>query len=183
MTKKITIVITSIIIGALFVAFINCSSVMDMRNPQMAVQGRSEVLNKNYIMQTIRTAPWSAPELKIKTYHGCELVPWKGKKPQIEGMEFTNKPCSITVNSDQTVKVSFIDGGIGVLVLLERDSDTLVKDISDNEVLLVQYRFDKIVSVTQTDYDDNGNLNYANNGAGDFIKSCLFIDENHPCKF
>ncbi len=186
MFKKATIIVASIILGVLFAIFINCNSTMNnMRDPQMmkeAMRGRVSVLNRDYIMQTVRSAPFTTPNLKPATYTGCEVVPWAGVKRQFEGMEFTGRDCSITVNSDQTVEVSFIDGGIGTLVLLERDSDTLVKDISDNEVLLMQHLNGEVVSATHTGYDNDGNLNYASNGAGDFIKACL-LSEQPPCQY
>ena len=154
--------------------------------------GRSVSFTKEHIRHIIESRSHSGPTLSAETYRGCETVPATGTKPQFEGTEFTGQPCSVTIHPQeavhstahrsQSVEVSFISGPVALTTLLERGSDTFVTLLNENEVLLIQHRNGRVISVTQTGYDNKGHLNYGLSGDGNFIKSCR-LSESEPCVY
>ena len=146
--------------------------------------GQNQIhFSKADIQNVIDTRPFPGPMLTPGTYRGCEMVPWAGQKPQIEGTEFTGRSCSVTVEPDNAVTVSFVEKKISPLTLWEANSDTFIAGLNEDQVLLVQFRHNKeVISVTQTGYDSQGNLNYGQSGKGDFIKSCI-MTFSEPCEY
>ena len=139
-------------------------------------------LTRQYIQEVINNPSSSSLQLIAGTYQGCESIPARNFiQRKMVGFEFTGETCFITVNDNQTVSVSFIGNNSYPVFPLGRQSDTFVGNINNNEVLIVQHHSGKVVSVTQTQYDNNDNLIYGKSGQGDYIKECL-IGQLKSCK-
>ncbi len=91
--------------------------------------------------------------------------------------ETTGESCSVTVNRDNTVKVSFLaDAAVPVVsTSTERYlTDVFVGELGNEQVLIVQHHRGEVVSITQTIYDENGDVVYGRSGDGEFIRECVF---------
>ena len=144
--------------------------------------GSYRPFTKAYIQQTTQNSSALPRTFEKTTYRGCEVVPATGNKPQFEGQEFTGDSCFIKIQSDERAEVSFLGKTTYPLSLLEKNSDTFVAQINNNEVLLVQLHRNEVISFTQTDYDTNNHLNYGVSGKGEFIKACL-INAPSSCTY
>ena len=57
--------------------------------------------------------PRNQEKLKAETLHGCVYIPAKGFVQRlVVGVEKTGESCSVTVNPDNTVEVSFLGDGV-----------------------------------------------------------------------
>ena len=67
----------------------------------------------------------------------------------------------VTVNPDNTVEVSFLGDGVIPVVSTSTEgfvTDIFVGELGNDEVLIVQHHQGEVVSITQTIYDENGNV-------------------------
>ena len=53
-------------------------------------------------------------------------------------------------------------------------TDIFVGELGNDEVLIVQHHQGEVVSITQTIYDENGDVVYGRSGVGEFIRECHF---------
>ena len=171
--KKIQFMLSAVFILYGFASIISCNS------SNSATSRLS--LTKNNIKQTISNPAQTQATLTTGTYTGCVSVPatsWVQRT--MVGFEFTGKTCSITVLSNNIVKLSFLgDRQITVTSTSTASvrTDLFVGELESNEVLLVQHHQGKVVSVTHTSYDKNNNLIYGRSGEGDMIKECMILDK------
>ena len=93
------------------------------------------------------------------------------------GFEITGENCSVMVKRDNTVTVSFLGDAVIPLVSTStenRRTDTFVGGLGNGQVLIVQHHRGEVVSLTQTVYDENGDVVYGRSGNGDYIRECHF---------
>ena len=114
--------------------------------------------------------------LTAKTYYGCVSVPAKDRlKKYWVGFDLIGETCSVIVNKDKTVSVSFAPKK-NISLVGKKQMDTYFGDLRENQVLVVQHDGrGSVVSVTWTGYTSKGVLNYGVHGDGDYIKECAFI--------
>ena len=137
--------------------------------------------------RTTRQTPSQVPDLRIRTYHGCESVPAQAALQRLfVGFELTGESCSVAVVAGNSVRVSFMDDDIVPLSPYPSpdgnfNSDILIGELENSDVLIVQHDFNgHVYSVTQTIRDSSGALVYGRSGSGDYIKECLVHQENRP---
>jgi len=134
-----------------------------------------QLLTKESYKRFLRNSPQTQDKLKIGTFHGCVHVPatdWLQKK--MLGFERTGETCSVTVSRNNTVDVSFLENPVSV-VSTNTDqyrTDIFIGELGNDQVLIVQHHESRVVSVTQTIYDKNGNVVYGKFEEGDYIKEC-----------
>ncbi len=139
-------------------------------------------LTRRNIQDTISNPSSPGVQLLAQTYEGCESIPATGFIQRIMvGFEFTGETCSATVHSDQTVSVSFIGRDSYPVYPMGRQSDIFIGNLNNNEVLIVQHHNGRVISITQTRYDNNDNLIYGKSGQGDHIKECLISNFRNSC--
>ena len=119
--------------------------------------------------------------LTQEVIHGCVTVPAESTWQNMwVGFKFTGEVCSATVGPNNTVSVSFLsDNFISVksTSTQEYKTDTLVGEINNNQVLIVQYLHDgRVISITQTVYNQNNQVVYGQ-VEGNYIKECIFNRE------
>ena len=93
------------------------------------------------------------------------------------GFEVTGESCSVTVNEDNTVAVSFLGDASIPLVSTStenRCTDIFIGELENDQVLIVQHHRGEVVSLTQTIYDEKGDVVYGRFGNGDYIRECHF---------
>ena len=91
------------------------------------------------------------------------------------GFETTGESCSVTVNRDNTVRVSFLgDAAIPVVSTstARYRTDIFIGELGNDQVLIVQHRRGDVVGITQTVYDENGDVVYGRSGVGEYIREC-----------
>ena len=138
----------------------------------------AQPLTKGYIQQLLSNPSPNQEKLKEGTLHGCVHIPAKGFMQRLMvGFETTGEGCSVTVNQNNAVRVSFLgDAFIPVVsTSTERQlTDILIGELENDQVLIVQHRRGEVVSITQTVYDKNGDVVYGRSGDGDYIRGCNF---------
>ena len=92
------------------------------------------------------------------------------------GFETTGEICSIKVNEDNTIEVSFLEDTAISLVSINIDKiNAFVGKLKNGQVLVVEHYQGEINSVTQTIYDESGNLVYGKSKNSEYIKECGFF--------
>ena len=138
----------------------------------------AQPLNKSYLRGLLSNPPRGQEKLKPGTRHGCVHIPARGFMQRLMvGFEVTGESCSVTVNEDSTVAVSFLgDASIPLASTSteERRTDILVGGLENDQVLIVQHHQGEVVSLTQTVYDENGDVVYGRFGNGNYIRECHF---------
>ena len=145
----------------------------------MASQSASaQSLTRSYLQGVLSNPPRDQEKLKPGTRHGCVHIPARGFMQRLMvGFEVTGESCSVTVNRDNTVAVSFLDEASIPLVSTSTENlrtDILVGGLEKDQVLIVQHHRGEVVSLTQTVYDENGDVVYGRSGNGDYIRECHF---------
>ena len=135
-------------------------------------------LTKTYIKNLLQNPPQNQKKLKAETLNGCVHIPATSFIQRIMvGFEITGESCAITVDQNNTVQVSFLGDPVIPVVSTSTDkyrTDIYVGELENNQILIVQHHQGKVVSVTQTIYDENDNVVYGQSGEGEYIKECLF---------
>ena len=138
----------------------------------------AQPLSKSYLQRLLSNPPLNQEKLKPGTRHGCVHIPARGFIQRLMvGFEITGEGCSVTVNRGNTVKVSFLGDAVIPLVSTsteKRRTDTFAGEVGKGQVLIVQHHRGEVVFVTQTVYDENGDVVYGRSGNGDYIKACNF---------
>ena len=151
-------------------------------------------MTKEYVQNILKNPPSAeyVENLVEETRYGCVTVPAKSFWQRwMVGLTFTEENCSVVVQPNNTVVVSFLgDKAIPVVSINKKNfyTDTFLTELGNNQVLIVQHQKGRVVSVTQTIYDENNNVVYGKSGKGDFIKEChigVNNKSNSPqnCKF
>ena len=138
----------------------------------------AQSLTKSYLQGLLSNPPRDQEKLKPGTRHGCVHIPARGFMQRLMvGFEITGESCSVTVNRDNTVAVSILGDAVIPLVSTStenRRTDTFVGGLGNGQVLIVQHHRGEVVSLTQTVYDENGDVVYGRSGNGDYIRECHF---------
>ncbi len=138
----------------------------------------AQPLNKSYLQGLLSNPPRHQEKLKPGTRHGCVHIPARGFIQRLMvGFEVTGENCSVTVNRDNTVAVSFLGDAVIPLVSTsteQRRNDIFVGGLEKDQVLIVQHHRGEVVSLTQTVYDESGDVVYGRSGNGDYIRECHF---------
>ena len=133
-------------------------------------------LTKAYIENLLKNPSETQEILKEETLNGCVHIPARNPvKRLMVGFDRTGEACSVTVGRDNTVTVSFLGNKPVPLVSTSSGrhlTDTFVGDLGEDQVLIVQHHQGKVVSVTQTVYDENDHVVYGRSGKGVSIKEC-----------
>ncbi len=138
----------------------------------------AQSLTRSYLQGLLSNPPRDQEKLKPGTRHGCVHIPARGFMQRLMvGFEITGESCSVTVNRDNTVAVSFL--GDAVIPLASTSTENLRTDIfvgglEKDQVLIVQHHRGEVVSLTQTVYDESGDVVYGRSGNGDYIRECHF---------
>ena len=136
----------------------------------------AQKLDKDHVRQLLSSPPQIQGKLRPGTLHGCVLIPARGFIQRLMvGIESSGETCSVTVNRDNTVVIDFLgDSAIPIVTTSKRNrpTDTFVGALGNNQVLIVQHHRGEVVSVTQTVYDNNGDVVYGRSGVGEFIREC-----------
>ena len=93
------------------------------------------------------------------------------------GSERTRESCTVTVNQNNTVRVSFLGDAVIPIVSTSTAryrTDSFIGELENGQVLIIQHHRGEVVSVTQTVYDKNGDVVYGRSGKGDHIRGCSF---------
>ncbi len=91
------------------------------------------------------------------------------------GFEKTGESCSVTVHRDNTVRVSFLGDAVIPVVSTSTEryrTDIFIGELENDQVLIVQHHRGDAVGITQTVYDENGDVVYGRFGVGVFIREC-----------
>ncbi len=135
-------------------------------------------LTKENNRRLFENPPQNQEELKTGIFYGCVNIPatnWMQKL--MVGFEITGEICSVRVSEGNIVKISFL-GDVDIPVFSARAgesrTDIFIGELENNQVLIVQHHEGQVVSVTQTIYDQNGDVVYGKFGQGDYIKECIF---------
>ncbi len=138
----------------------------------------AQPLTKGYVRRLLSNPPRNQEKLKAGTLHGCVHIPARGFMQRLMvGFEITGESCSVTVNEDNSVKVSFLGDVVIPLAGTSTKSyrtDTFIGELGNDQVLIVQHHRGEVVFVTQTVYDENGDVVYGRSGDGDYIRACNF---------
>ena len=145
----------------------------------MACQSVSaQSLTRSHLQALLSNPPRAQEKLKPGTRHGCVHIPARGFIQRLMvGFEITGENCSVMVKRDNTVAVSFLGDAVIPLVSTStenRRTDTFVGGLGNGQVLIVQHHRGEVVSLTQTVYDENGDVVYGRSGNGDYIRECHF---------
>ena len=92
-------------------------------------------------------------------------------------MKERGESCSVTVGENNTVKVSFLGDVVTSVVSTstgQHRTDIFIGELENNQVIIVQHHQGVVISVTQTVYDQKGNVVYGKSGQGEYIKECHF---------
>ena len=135
-------------------------------------------LTKENNKKFLENPPQNQEQLKTGTFDGCVHVPATGFIQRIMvGFKRTGESCSVTVSEGNTVKISFLGDVVTPVVSTSTDqyrTDTFIGELENNQVIIIQHHQGEIGSVTQTVYDQNGDVVYGKSGQGDYIKECHF---------
>ena len=135
-------------------------------------------LTRENTKRLLENPPQNQEPLKEGTFNGCVHVPATNFIQKIMvGFERTGENCFVTVGKNNTVEVSFLEGGIVSVVSTSTDqyrTDIFIGELGNNQVLIVQHHQGEVVSVTQTVYDKKGHTVYGKSGQGEYIKECHF---------
>ena len=135
-------------------------------------------LTKENNKKLLQNPPQNQEQLKIGTFYGCVHVPATGFIQRIMvGFKITGEFCSVTVSEGNTVKISFLGDVVIPVVSTSTDqyrTDTFIGELENNQVIIVQHHQGEMGSVTQTVYDQNGDVVYGKYGQGEYIKECHF---------
>lgn len=136
----------------------------------------SQSLTKEYVESLFRNPAENQEKLLEETLIGCVHIPARGFVQRLMvGFERTGESCSVIVGQNNTVTVSFISNESISLVSTssrQRITDIFIGDLGEDQILVVQHHQGKVVSVTQTVYDENGYVVYGSSGKGTYIKEC-----------
>ena len=136
----------------------------------------AEPLNKSYVQSLLTKPPRNEEKLKTGTLHGCVHIPARGFMQRLMvGFEMTGESCSVTVNRDNTVRVSFLGDAVIPVVSTSTEryrTDIFIGELGNDQVLIVQHHRGDAVGITQTVYDENGDVVYGRSGVGVFIREC-----------
>ena len=135
-------------------------------------------LTRSTVQQLLSNPSQSREKLKPGTHQGCVHIPAKGFiQRRMVGFEMTGESCSVTVNQNNAVTVSFLGDGVIPVVSTGTEryrTDIFIGELENDQVLIVQHHRGEVVSVTQTVYDENGDVVYGRSGEGDYIRECSF---------
>ena len=135
-------------------------------------------LTRSYLQQLLSNPSQNREKLKAGTYQGCVHIPTTGfMQRRMVGFGRTGEGCSVTVNRNNAVRVSFLGESIIPIVSTGTPryrTDIFVGELENGQVLIVQHHRGEVVSVTQTVYDDQGAVVYGRSGEGDYIMACSF---------
>ena len=138
----------------------------------------AQPLTRSYLQGLLSNPPLNQEKLRSGTRHGCVHIPARGFIQRLMvGFEITGESCSVTVNEDNTVAVSFLGDASIHLVSTSTENyltDTFGGELENGQVLIVQHHRGEVVSLTQTVYDENGDVVYGRSGDGDYIRECHF---------
>ena len=138
----------------------------------------AQPLTKSHVQSLLTKPPRNQEKLKTGTLHGCVHVPARGFMQRLMvGSEMTGESCSVTVNRDNTVSVSFLGDAVIPVVSTSTErylTDIFIGELGNGQVLLVQHHHGEVVGITQTVYDENGEVVYGRSGTGEFIRVCIF---------
>ena len=138
----------------------------------------AQPLTRSYLQRLLSNPPLNQEKLRSGTRHGCVHIPARGFMQRLMvGFEITGESCSVTVNRDNTVAVSFLGDAVIPLVSTStenRRTDIFVGGLEKDQVLIVQHHRGEVVSLTQTVYDESGDVVYGRSGNGDYIRECHF---------
>ena len=144
----------------------------------VCISEAAQPLTKGYVQQLLSNPSPTQEKLKGGTLHGCVHIPAKGFMQRVMvGFETTGESCSVTVNQNNAVGVSFLGDAFIPVVSTSRErklTDILIGELENDQVLIVQHRRGEIASITQTVYDKNGDVVYGRSGDGDYIRGCNF---------
>lgn len=139
-----------------------------------AVQPLTKESNK----KLLEKPPQNQEKLKTGTFHGCVHIPAKSVfQRMMGGFERTGETCSVTVDENNSVEVSFLGDIVISVVSTSTDqyrTDTFIGELENDQVLIVQHHRGEVMSVTHTIYDKKGNVVYGKSGQGEYIKECHF---------
>ena len=144
----------------------------------VCISDAAQPLTKGYIQQLLSNPSPNQERLKGGTLHGCIHIPAKGFMQRLMvGFEVTGESCSVTVNQNNAVRVSFLGDTFIPVVSTSTDrslTNILVGELENDQVLIVQHHLGEVASITQTVYDKNGDVVYGRSGDGDYIRECNF---------
>ena len=136
----------------------------------------AEPLNEGRVRRLLSNPPRNQEKLKAGTINGCVHIPARGFMQRLMvGFETTGESCSVTVNPDNTVQVSFLGDAVIPVVSTSTEStrtDIFIGELGNGQVLIVQHRRGEVVWISQTIYDENGDVVYGRSGVGEFIRGC-----------
>ena len=142
----------------------------------IATSDAEQPLTKSYLQQLLSNPSQNREKLNAGTYQGCVHIPAKGFiQRRMVGFEWTGESCSVTVNRNNAVRVSFLGEAIIPIVSSctpRYRTDIFVGELENGQVLIVQHHRGEVVSATQTVYDDKGAVVYGRSGEGDYIRAC-----------
>ena len=138
----------------------------------------AQPLTRSYLQGLLSNPPLPQEKLRPGTRHGCVHIPARGFMQRLMvGFEVTGESCSVTVSEDNAVAVSFLDEASIHLVSTsteDRRTDIFIGELENGQVLIVQHYRGEVASLTQTVYDENGDVVYGRFGNGDYIRECHF---------
>ena len=151
-------------------------------------------MTKEYVQSILQNPPPAeyVENLVEETRYGCVAVPAKSFWQRLMvGLTFTEESCSVVVQQNNTVVVSFLGSKAIPVVSINKKNfytDTFLAELGNNQVLIVQHQRGRVVSVTQTIYDKENNVVYGKSGKGDFIKECHIginnqLNNSQTCPF
>ena len=131
------------------------------------------VLTRESNRALLNNPPQNQETLKTGTFHGCVHIPATNLIQRAAvGFESTGETCSVTVSANNVIQVSFI-GNTTIPVVststAQLPTDLFIGELDNNQVIKVQHHQNEVVAVTQTTYDENGNVNQ---GQSNYIKEC-----------
>ena len=141
-------------------------------------------MTREYVQNILQNPPPAeyVENLVEETRYGCVAVPATSFWQRLMvGLTFTEESCSVIVQPNNTVVVSFLGSKAIPVVSINKNNfyaDIFLTELGNNQVLIVQHQRGRVVSVTQTIYDEENNVVYGNSGKGDFIREC-HIDINN----
>ena len=135
-------------------------------------------LTRSYLQQLLSNPSQNREQLKAGTYQGCVHVPATGFiQRRMVGFERTGEGCTVTVARTNAVRVSFLGDAVIPVVSTSTAryrTDIFIGELENGQVLIVQHHRGEVVSVTQTVYDEKGDVVYGRSGEGDYIRECSF---------
>ena len=135
-------------------------------------------LTRSYLQQLLSNPSQNREQLTAGTYQGCVHIPATGfMQRRMVGFERTGEGCSVTVERTNAVRVSFLGDAVIPVVSTSTAryrTDIFIGELENGQVLIVQHHRGEVVSVTQTVYDEKGDVVYGRFGKGEHIKACNF---------